>query len=712
MLRVRRRGWPGPAVAAPMPEAQEARAGLALTDRHLLRDGRPWIPVSGELHYSRVPRGRWRERLELMRAGGVTVVSTYVPWNHHEPRRGEVRFDGGLDVGAFIDAGRDAGLEVVLRIGPWVHGELRNGGFPDWVQRAPVRHRTDDPAYVELVRAWFARIGAAVGGRELLAIQLENELLDAPGHLVTLKGLARASGLAAPLWTATAWDGARLPPGAVMPVYSGYADGFWTDADAPWDPAFRAHFFFSDAWDPPRRPPRPGPFPPATCELGGGMATAYHRRPRPSGRDVAAVALCKIGSGSVWQGFYMYCGGTNPPGPGGTQESHATGYPNDVPRLGYDFHAPIGEAGVLAPAHAELRRQHAFLAAFGADLAREPAGRPDALPAGVGDGETLRWAVRGPFLFIAWHQPHVGLPAYRGARFRVDDAVLPSRPLDIPPGTLAAWPVGLDVHGVRVDWATASALTVLPGPTLVLCAEEGIPVEIAAGGAVRAVEPGRSPVRLDGRLDVLVLPPSDAATAWVTGDRRLLLSGADLRWGADGRVVATGPDVQVYDPSRRAFRALALEGPVEPAKPVDVAVRLRQPAAADIPAGYGSFAGRPSAPSPAVFDELAAVYALDLPAVEADALLWIDWAGDVAELRIGGRAVTDRFWDGSRWVVSLRDAGYAPGDDVTLHVLPLAPGSPVNLPADARRRARAAAGPLLAVDRVRLTVRRAWREAG
>ncbi|MFD0575598.1 hypothetical protein [Dactylosporangium darangshiense] len=137
-----------------------------------------------------------------------------------------------------------------------------------------------------------------------------------------------------------------------------------------------------------------------------------------------------------------------------------------------------------SPGHAELRRQHAFLAAFGADLAAAPASLPDERPDGVEDGATLRWAVRGPFLFLAWHQPHVPLAPYRGARFAVDGALLPSRPVDIPPGTLAAWPVGLDVHGVRLDWATASALTVLPGPggpTLVLCAEEGVPVEVAAG---------------------------------------------------------------------------------------------------------------------------------------------------------------------------------------------------------------------------------------
>ncbi|GAA2335863.1 beta-galactosidase [Dactylosporangium salmoneum] len=688
--------------------------GDRLTGRGMLRDGRPWIPVSGELHYSRVPRARWAERLELMRSGGVSVVSTYVPWIHHEPRRGEASFAGGLDLAAFLDLCAATGLDTVLRIGPWVHGELRNGGFPDWVRESPVAHRSDDPAYLELVREWFGRIGGAVAGRVPLAVQLENELLDDPGHLVTLKRLALGAGIAAPLWTATAWDGARLPEGEVVPVYSGYGDGFWADADAPWDPAFRAQFRFSHAWDPPRPAAPPGPVPPITCELGGGMATAYHRRPRPSGRDVAAVAHCKLGSGSVWQGYYMYAGGTNPPGVAvegqaeGTHESHATGYPNDVPRLGYDFHAPIGEAGTLSAGHAELRRQHAFLAAFAEELTAAPSWLPG------GDG--LRWAVRGAFLFIAWHQPHEPLATYPGARFTVGGVELPSRPVDIPPGTLARWPVGLEAGGVRLRWATASALTVLPGavPTLVLCADEGIPVEVAGVGEV---EPGRSPLRLrDGAagLDLLVLTPGDSAIAWVReGERRLLLSAADLGWGADGRIVARGagpaPEVLEYDPAAGAFRPLPLrpDGPGAPAQDV-VARPVRQ---FRPPRRYGERAGRASAPSARVFDELAAVYALDLPgwAGESDALLHIDWAGDVAELRIDGRAATDRFWDGSHWVVSLRDAGYGPGREVTLHVLPLDPGAPVHLPEDARRRADAAGGPLLAVDRVRVEARRAWR---
>jgi hypothetical protein len=730
-----------------MSNEQDVRPGVGLTNRYLELGGTPVVPVSGEIHYSRVPRDRWARRLRQMRAGGITVVASYTFWLHHVEHRGEPRFDGNLDVAAFVDLCAATGLDVVLRIGPWCHGESRNGGYPDWVQAADVRHRTDDPGYLELVQEWFAQLAEALDGRcgpegTVLGIQLENELYDQPGHLVTLKRLAREAGMSAPLWTATAWGGADLPPEELLPLYGGYGDGFWVDSDAPWDPTFRDHYFFSHVWDDPgigadvRRmhevriaagtPPTPSDlFPPATCELGGGMATAYHRRPRPAALDVAAVAHCKIGNGSAWQGYYMYAGGTNPPGDQGMQESHATGYPNDLPRLGYDFHAPIGEAGVLAPSHAELRRQHAFLKAFGPRLAEMPSSLPEVRPAGVEDGTTLRWAVRSDgttgFLFIAWHQPHVPLGTYRGARFRValedGELVLPSTPVDVPAGTLARWPLRLTVGGVLLDWVTASALTVLPGavPTLVLTATDGVPVEYAVGGHAYPMEAGPEPVRVTtagGVVDLLVLPASTAAGAWVCEDgpqgRRLLLSADELAWGPDGRIEAFGDDVRVYDPSARRFVALPLEGPMPPPGPVLLTpIPVREARA--VPATYAKFDGRLSAPLPEVFDELAAVHRLDLPDWAAepglDAILRIGWAGDAGQLRVDGRAVTDRFWDGSEWVVSLRDAGYLPGSVVTLHLLPLAAGSPVSLPRDARDLLVSSEGQLLTLDHVHVTGR-------
>ncbi|WP_345800544.1 beta-galactosidase [Microbacterium sp. AZCO] len=738
LLTARHRGVDAAPRRPRMANEEEHRAGLELTSRSLLRDGRPWIPVSGELHYSRVPRARWARRLAQLRAGGVTVVSTYVPWIHHEPERGRRRFDGDLDLAAFVDAVRAQGLEFVLRIGPWIHGEVRNGGFPDWVQAAPVRHRTDDPAYLALVADWWGAVASVLDGRcrpeNVLAIQLDNELYDQPAHLMTLKRLAREAGLAAPLWTATAWGGAQLPDPEVLPLWGGYGDGFWVDSGEPWDPTFRAHFFFSDDWDDPgigadvrgegaSALSRLSPwFPPATCELGGGMATAYHRRPRPDALDIAAVAHAKLGSGSAWQGYYMYAGGTNP-GPG-LEETQATGYPNDLTPLSYDFHAPVGEAGRLAPSHAVLRRQHAFIEAFGDRLADMPATLPDERPAGVEDSSTLRWALRSDgregFLFIGWHQPHVPLPVYRGAHFALaglnGEVRLPSRPVDIPPGTLARWPFGLVVGGVRIAWATASVLTLLPGavPTLVLLEDAGVPVEVSTGDEVRVVVPGAAPLRLataDGALDLLVLPAdADVWVASTPAGRRLLLSPDELMWdAATGRLsvhtVSRTPDVREYDPSARAFAPVVLEHAGGRAGAASLPTRLVREGR--LPSGdYGSRDGRHTAPGDDVIDRDAAVWQIHVPAA-AEATLRIRWAGDVAQLRVDGRTVRDRFWDGSDFLVDVEDCGIGPHSLVELRVLGLPGGTEMSLPAGAAGRA---AGGLLGLDGVQLEERALWRE--
>ena len=750
-LRVVHRPWPEPIARPAMSNAVDRHARIALTDRWIEVDGRPAVPVSGELHFSRVPRHDWAERLRLLRSGGITIVSTYVFWIHHQPSPdAPPRFDGGLDIAAFVDLAAACGLDVVVRIGPWCHGEVRNGGFPDWVQAAPVRHRTDDPAYLALAADWFRAIGAQLSSRcgpdsPIVGVQLENELIDQPGHLVTLKRLAREAGLSAPLWTATAWDGAELPADEVLPVYGGYGDGFWSDADAPWLPGFRAQFRFSHEWDDPGigadvrgtsdgpRPPRPRDhrFPAATCELGGGMATAYHRRPAPSALDVAAVAHVKLGNGSAWQGYYVAAGGLNPADD--LQESLATGYPNDLPRFDYDFHAPIGAAGRLAPSHAALRVQHAFLEAFGDRLARMTSSLPDVLPADEDDLATPRWALRSDgasgFLFVNVHRPHEALDPVLGARFALTldagELVLPAEPIYLPRGTLARWPVGLEFGGGRslLRWATASAVTVLDRdhdgdvPTLVLLAEAGVRVELAVDDEIVAFDPPAAPtVHRFGALDVLVLPPSTGERLWVldrAGSRRLLLCDDPLWLEDDDLVVraAAEPLVESWDLAARAFVRLPLTGEVPPPAPARTTARLLRPAA-EVPVRYGGTPQRTAAPSPADVVRLAAAYALDElpePSPAARRILTVDWTGDVATLEVDGVVVADRFWDGTPWRVDLDAVGADPSRTVTLRLLPLHPDAPVHLDEEAAARRAATPGSLGELHAVTVEQSMRWR---
>jgi len=739
------RGWGRAETRPEMADALDPHTRIGLTSRHLLLDGRPWIPVSGEIHYSRVPRERWRERLLLMRSGGINVISSYLIWLHHEPLQGEASFEGNLDVAAFVRLCDELGLHVVLRLGPWVHGEVRNGGFPDWVQAAPVTHRTDDPAYLAVVQTWFARLGRELAGlcgpdSAVIGIQLENELYGQPGHLRTLKRMAREAGLTAPLYTATAWGGAELPADEVFPLYSGYGDGFWVDADAAWDDTFRQHFFFSHEWDDlgvgadvrgieiggAQARPRDDSFPPATCELGGGMATTYHRRIVPTGQSIAAVANAKLGSGSAWQGYYMYAGGHNPLGPMPFQESHATGYPNDLPTVDYDFHAAVGAAGLLSASHATLRRQHAFLAAFGDILALMPSSLPDTMPAGVEDTSTLRWALRASgdtgFVFVNWDQAHIPLPPVRGVRLEVgleSGAVLiGSEPLDIAPGTLSRWPVGLDVGGVRVHWATGSALTLLDPATLVLTAEPGLDVELAVGtdAVVHRIDGDTGGTLMvedaAGRARIVVLGHRDAQRAWaLEGPRRLLLSDEPLFSDSAGLMVRASVRPTVTEWVGDAWRDLELMPEATAVRAGAVPWHLTR-APGDPLAAYGSFNGRASAPSGEEIADRAAVYNLagiGAPAEGSRRELRIDWAGDIAQLLVDGVVRADRYWDGTPWHLDLDTIDGAENSRVDIRLLGLHRDSPVRVPASAEDRRRSTAGALLALDAVVLARSTVWR---
>lgn len=747
----------------PFSDAPGVPDPIEVTSRWLTRGGRPWFPVSGEFHYSRYPHGQWEEELLKMKAGGVTAVASYVIWIHHEEAEGRVRFDGDRDLGRFAGLCARHGLDFIPRIGPWSHAEVRNGGLPDWLLARTSAPRTDDPAYLEPVRTWFTEIAGRLRGWEranggpIIAIQIENELYDRPGHLRTLKRLAQEAGLSAPLWTSTAWGGVRLPGEDLFPLYGGYSEAFWTEADGGWPDTCRKHFFFTHERDDEGigadlrpttvRGAAPAPadrFPWATCELGGGMAVAYHRRPRVEAEDVGALALTKIGCGSVWQGYYMFHGGTNPAGElTSLQESHATGYPNDLPVLTYDFQAPLGEYGQVRPSYHELRLQHLLLADFGHRIAPMRSVLPERSPAGQDDRETLRWAVRtdgtSGFLFVTNHQPHEPLPDHPGTAFTVDfphtsPLTLPSAPVTVPSGAYFCWPLRLDVAGLRLEWATAQPVCTVEADgrtVLVLSATDGLAPELAldADTVASVAVPSGEITPVAGRILVSgVRPGTDALVEVETADGSrvglLVLDAATARtvyrgraWGAE-RLVLCGDGV-VFDEHRSEVRlhspsaeptfavlpapdsALVVDGAGvreaadgvftrytvdagPPAGTVATVTSVRPGGPA--PGPVTGVQGRASVPGEKDMDAAAAEYRVDVPEDllqnPSGVLLRLRWTGDLARACVGDTLVADQFWSGRDWDIGLDrlPGGALRTEGLRLKVLPLAPDAPVQVP--------------------------------
>ncbi len=749
------------------PQGCEINANSA----YLTLGGRPWLPVMGEIHFSRTDRAAWRAELLKMKAGGIQVVATYLFWNHHEEIQGRYRWDGQRNLREFVQLCGKLGLYSYPRIGPWAHGEARLGGFPDWLTAQCPRTRQDDPLYLEQVQRYFAQIAAQLDGLlwkqggPIIGIQLENELQDQPEHIRTLKRLALAAGLAAPLYTMTGWGPAQVPEDEVIPVFGGYPDAPWDRYIDTWARASRKHFFFSTIrddntigadlrqalWAPDLSHLERYPF--GTCELGGGVQVTYHRRPQIAPQDLSVMALCKLGSGANWLGYYMYHGGTQPLGELGTQqESQDTGYPNDLPVRSYDFQAPLGEAGQVREHYHRLRLLHLFLQDFGSELSTLPTRLPAVQPNSLDDRQTLRWAVRSDkasgYLFINNYQRIESLPAQHQVQFECAGPSgllrIPAAPLELPTGFSGFWPFGQKIGTAQLRYATAQPLCRLEVdglPVWVFAACTGLPAEFAfSGGARIAGEPEQTAgsyrlnpgfehnyrVEVAGKpvAHLIVLTEAEALQCWkfhLWGSEHLVLSPAALLVDEDALHLRSESGSALWfaaypPPADKLTENTAPLHPetiggfsrywLQPRSEIIVPMAARRLRAAEasrtIPIGP---AGVAQAPNSADF-ERAEIWEVIFPAGMPDRTglseirLRIDYRGDAARALCGDELVADDFFFGQPWEIGLnRLAPQVFRQGLTLQFLPLPPGAPIYLPA-----VSAHAGDLLEVRAIHVLV--------
>jgi beta-galactosidase len=571
-------------------------ATLSLDENSLRLDGKAWTPVMGEFHYSRYPETEWREELLKMKAGGIDIVATYVFWIHHEEIQGQFDWTGRRNLRRFIETARDAGLKVIVRCGPWCHGEVRNGGLPDWTLKTGWKTRSDDTNYLAKTAILYQQIAGQLkgllwkDGGPVIGIQLENEYSGPAEHLLTLKRLAQAAGLDVPIYTRTGWPELRtpMPFGEIIPLYGVYAEGFWDRELTPMPGRYWSGFHFSflrtdsnianellgrrdakDSADVAR-------YPYLTCEIGGGMMNSYHRRIRVHPADIDATTLVKLGSGSTSPGYYMYHGGVNPEGKLSTlMESQATGYWNDLPVKGYDFQAPLGEFGQVRPQYHSLRRLHLFLHEWGSLLAGMPAAMPDQRPTGRDDVSTLRWSVRSDgksgFVFVNNYQRLQELPAKTDVQFQINlpsgPLTFPAVPVTVPSGARFFWPFNFDLgKGIKLQWATAQPMTALDvgnDRTVFFSEVKGLPAQFSFarssgekisldgfrafaarsdGGGARAWE---FPTDNGGMLRIVLLNEAEALAlskaTWLERERVFLTAASLVVDGNELRLTSPNP---------------------------------------------------------------------------------------------------------------------------------------------------------------------------
>ncbi len=566
--------------APPPPSTHGFRMGTAenpvgesigINSRYLTRGGQPWMPVMGEFHFSRYPADEWRTELLRMKAGGIDIVATYVFWNHHEEIEGQWNWSGRRNLRKFVRLCSETGLLAAVRIGPWCHGEVRNGGIPDWALEKGWKLRSNDHDYLEHVRVLYGQIAGRLDGLlwkdggPVVAIQLENEYRGPAEHLLALKQIARDVGLDVPLYTRTGWPdlGSPMPLGEIAPLYGAYAEGFWDrqlrSMPGNYWAAFRFMHVRTDSAIATeqlgertiRDDDDASRYPFLTCELGGGMMSSYHRRILMCPEDVEAVALTKVGSGGNLPGYYMYHGGVNPDGRLTTlmeeQAAPMTNY-NDMPVKNYDFQAPLGAFAQTRPHYHWLRRMHLMFQDFGAQLAPMRSFLPEVTPQGEDDTFTLRWAVRsdgtGGFVFVNNHQRGAKLPAHAGVQFIVRTAqgpiTFPREPVTVAPGARFIWPFRLDLgDSVRLESATAQFVCKIDehdSRTVLFAKTPGIPATFSfSEGSTQTLQPGHGvAMRVQGtgrEVRVILLDEADSLSLWkgdLAGRDRVVLSRADV----------------------------------------------------------------------------------------------------------------------------------------------------------------------------------------
>ena len=335
-----------------------------LGEKDFLLNGKPFRIMAGEIHYQRVPREYWADRLTKLKAAGLNTVGTYVFWNALEPEPGQWDFTGDNDLAAFVRTAQRIGLWVIIRPGPYACAEWDFGGLPAWLLRTPdIKVRCSDPRYLAACESYILKLGDVLRdlqvrrGGPVLLVQVENEYGSYGNdrdYLLALKAFWEKAGIETPLYTADGATPYMLEAGSLP----GAAIGL--------DPGTNEKEFAEAA--------RLERGVPVFCsELYPGWLTHW-------GEDWARVKTEEVLPDLRWLldngksfSLYMFHGGTNFGFTAGANFSDK--YQPDV--TSYDYDAPLDEAGRPTPKYFAIRD---LLARYQPKGARLP-DLPEPLPA-------------------------------------------------------------------------------------------------------------------------------------------------------------------------------------------------------------------------------------------------------------------------------------------------------------------------------------------
>jgi beta-galactosidase len=690
---------------------------ISVNSAYIEKDGWPFFTVIGEFHYARFPEEYWEEEILKMKAGGINVIATYVFWNLHERTEGQFDWDGDLNLRRFLQLAAKHDLHAIVRLGPFCHGEMRNGGIPDWLYGRPFEIRSNDSGYLEYVDRLYSQIAGQMNGLlykdggPVIGVQLENEYQHSaapwewayPGskkertaadrdaalahdqitvtdgknpwaeygkkHMANLKQIAKENGIDVPIYTATGWGNATIVEKGSIPVTAGYAYPFWAK---PFPSGF---YLFKDIKNNPDYSPvsyDTDLYPSISAEIGPGIQIKYSRRPIVEYESVAPLMVRIVGSGSNGIGYYMYHGGSTPQFEGKFYNEEANG----LPRVNYDFQAPIGQYGQVRYHYKHLRMLHMFLDAYGGLLAPMKTVLPETNSAiKPEDNETLRYAVRSygesGFLFIVNFQDHSELKPIEAVNVEIatknESIKFPAEgAIDVPKAASAILPFNLKLDKVTVKSATVQPLTVLyqnDTAYFVFSTIKGIEPEMnfsseskisklknastTAGNQLQSIKAeSAAPFSFVANgVNFLVLPEEMAINS-VKIDNKLFVSEALVLEGKnDLQLISKETENRLHVFPGKASKIIADNAKMKQIKPVFE--------------GFDTYSIAFKEIKPEVnFEKVSSrKYTLqvnsDLSQLN-DAFLEIDYVGDRGLAFIDGELITDHFYQERKWEIGLK----------------------------------------------------------
>ncbi len=312
---------------------------LVIKEGQFVLDNEPIQFLCGELHYPRIPRELWRDRMKRAKAMGINCISAYVFWSFHEREEGVFDFTGNADIAEFCRIAQEEDLLVFLRPGPYVCAEFDFGGYPSWLQNyKDLKWRSKDPQFMKLMKAYIERLAVEVkdlqisNGGPICLVQVENEYGfygDDKEYLRQTKEIYQNAGFNV---TLTTCDGGGQ-------MHRGFIEGCFPCINGAFgDDIFR----FVDKFQ------KGGPY--FVAEFYPAWFDVWGRRHSRKDKDVAAKQLDWMLAHDVSVSIYMFHGGTN------FWYTNGANNPPYAPQpTSYDYDAPLGEYGNMTPKYFAFR---------------------------------------------------------------------------------------------------------------------------------------------------------------------------------------------------------------------------------------------------------------------------------------------------------------------------------------------------------------------